>query len=218
MTNARNSRLFANSQVWVIILLLVCTIGFLGVVSSKPAAATLKKPLLDFPLVIGAWTGMSFPMEVGISDFLELSDYLIADYRAGNQAVNLYIAYYDTLSEGAFPHSPKLCIPGGGWEILDISNIDIGTDEVRRVVINRGKNKQIVYYWYQQESEFVADEYRLKWRTFLRVFKHGRSDTSLVRLTSQVYPGEDEAAADARLEKFLGIVKPEIMKRLISVF
>lgn len=199
----------------VIAVLLIATIVLVQISrSNADNSAVEHMPLVDFPLSIGEWKGVSGALDVGITDFLELSDYFIADFRRGQHIVNLYIAYYDTLTEGAFPHSPKLCIPGGGWEIDQISQIKIGDDDIRRVLINRNNNRQIVYYWYQQGDKFIPDEYQLKWNTFLRTFRGGRSDTSLVRLVIQLDERQDEAAADARLAEFLGEVKPIIMGRL----
>lgn len=198
----------------VIAVLLIATIVLVQISRSSAEAPAGRMPLVDFPLSIGGWKGVSGSLEVGITDFLELSDYVIADFRRGEEIVNLYIAYYDTLSEGAFPHSPKLCIPGGGWEIENISQIKIGDDDLRRVLINRNNNRQIVYYWYQQGDRFIPDEYQLKWNTFVRAFRSGRSDTSLVRLVIRLDERQDEAAADAWLAEFFDEVRPVIMERL----
>jgi EpsI family protein len=57
---------------------------------------------------------------------LRFDDYLLADARrpAGG-SVNLYAAYYDNQTSGRSAHSPKTCIPGGGWEITSIRNLAI---------------------------------------------------------------------------------------------
>lgn len=206
--------LFSPPQTLVIALLLLGCLAIEGIARSKPQAELNETPLVDFPLSIDGWKGVSLPLEVGIAEFLELSDYILASFRHNDSSVNLYIAYYESLKEGTFPHSPKLCIPGGGWEIERISEIEIGDNEVRRVVIEKNNLRQIVYYWYQQESELVADEYALKWNTFMRVVRDGRSDTSLVRLAVQIREGEDEARADAILVDFYNTVKPKILERL----
>ena len=50
---------------------------------------------------------------------LKLDDYLNADYLGDHsgKTVNFYVAYYASQRKGASAHSPRSCIPGGGWEI-----------------------------------------------------------------------------------------------------
>ncbi|MFX6911507.1 exosortase C-terminal domain/associated protein EpsI, partial [Acinetobacter baumannii] len=67
-------------------------------------------------------------------------------------------------------HSPQVCIPGDGWHIVDFQRTGYA-DQARgvslpfnRVVIERGGQKQIVYYWFQQRGRAVANEYVSKFR------------------------------------------------------
>lgn len=172
-----------------------------------------ENPLAGFPLVIDGWSGDSRSMNSGIVDFLNLSDYLLIDYQSAADRVNMYIAYYRSLNDEAFPHSPRKCIPGGGWEIDAIDDIRLAQREVRRVKITRDGYTQLVYYWYQQGSDSMADEYRLKWNTMLRSLGERRTDTSLVRLTTLIDRGESEAVADARLRSFATALDSELAAR-----
>lgn len=183
---------------------------------SRVVKTNFSRPVVDFPLTLGEWVGNSQSMTVGIVDFLKLSDYALIDFSSDDQKVNLYIAYYQSLGDEAFPHSPRKCIPGGGWEIETISNIDLEHRQVRRVKITRGNANQIVYYWYQQGADSVADEYHLKWNTMLRSLTQGRTDTSLIRLTTPLSPGESESSADARLARFAIALEGELANRLQS--
>ena len=107
-------------------------------------------------------------------------------------------------------HSPRSCIPGGGWEISDLSEIAIdGTDtngqplNVNRVVIQKGSAKQLVYYWFDQRGRQMTNEYLVKWMIFWDALTRNRTDGALVRVTTMVRPGEDLASADERLSLFL---------------
>ncbi len=201
-------------QLTVIFLMLFALLVAVNIAQKDHQPSESPNPVVDFPLKLGEWDGHSRNMDVGIADFLELSDYTIIDFANAGDLVNLYIAYYQTLKDGAFPHSPKLCIPGGGWEILDISGIVVGGYNIRRVLIEKDRVKQIVYYWYQQSRYSFSDEYSLKWNTFLRSFSDGRSDTSLVRLTIRIDDTKDVSEAEDRLAEFISLLDKEIGKRL----
>ena len=68
----------------------------------------------------------------------------------------LFIGYYDQQSAGQTPHSPRVCIPSGGWKIDDLQTIELenGSDVVpiNRVMIGKGEQKLLVYYWFQQRG------------------------------------------------------------------
>jgi EpsI family protein len=76
---------------------------------------------------------------------------------------------------------------------------------VNRAVIQRGLERQLVYYWFEQRGRQVTSDYMAKATTILDSITRGRSDGALVRLITPIgtAPGA-EAAADARLQDFLG--------------
>jgi len=213
MTSVKNE-LSKHPQLSYILVALVLMLAIVSYFDARAEQDTPSKPLLDFPLVLGNWVGRSQPMNISIVDFLKVSDYTLADYISSDQRVNLYIAYYQSLDEEAFPHSPRQCIPGGGWEIVSVSDKMLPQREVRRVKIERNGYTQLVYYWYQQGSDSLAGEYQLKWNTMLRSLSEGRTDTSLVRLTTLIAKEESESDADARLISFIENLDHELAYRL----
>jgi hypothetical protein len=40
--------------------------------------------------------------------------------RPAASPINFYVAWYDTQDAGAATHSPRACLPGGGWRITDM--------------------------------------------------------------------------------------------------
>ncbi len=57
---------------------------------------------------------------------MKLTDYILADYvNVDRKPVNYYSAYYESQKKGAVPHSPKLCLPGGGWRIEKLDEIPV---------------------------------------------------------------------------------------------
>ncbi len=167
-----------------------------------------------FPMEMNFWTGRRDALEPIYLDALKLDDYLIANFRNGSgERVNLYVAYYGSQRAGVSAHSPRSCIPGGGWQIVDLSRRSLGNAEwngtplaVNRVLIRKGAYKQLVYYWFQQRGRNLTSEYLVKWYLFWDSLTRARTDGALVRLTTMIEPGDSVMDADRRLKSFADAV------------
>jgi len=178
-----------------------------------------RQSFLLFPTQIGEWEGTEAPLDLSVLGALKLDDYFNADFRSSisGNVVNLYIAYYASQRKGASAHSPRSCIPGGGWEIMAIEPIELdlaGPDgpavSANRVVISRGLDRQVVYYWFQQRGRMITNEYLVKWFILQDSILRHRTDGAMVRLVTALGRGEPEAAADARLLRFAHAIYPEL--------
>jgi exosortase D (VPLPA-CTERM-specific) len=170
---------------------------------------------VSFPTAIGSWRGRASTMEPQTEHALGLEDYVLTDYaRDDGKAVNLYVAYYASQRGGSSPHSPLVCVPGGGWQITDLQRTDFNEGAtafpVNRVVIERGTTKQLVYYWFEQRGRRVANEWVSKWYLLVDAVTMNRSDGALVRLTTALYPGETEADADRRIKGLIPELSPSL--------
>jgi exosortase D (VPLPA-CTERM-specific) len=167
----------------------------------------------EFPTQIGNWQGEQTAMEDTVTKYLGLTDYVLANYKdEKSQSVNFYAAYYESQRKGVSPHSPRVCIPGGGWQITDITRTQIGDIPVNRIVIKKEDNTQLVYYWFQQRGRQFANEYFMKWYLFKDALLLNRTDGALVRITTAVSSNENIADADNRLKAFAQQVAPVLPK------
>jgi len=172
-------------------------------VETYPARAGFN----EFPMHLGPWDGHREGMEGVYLDALKLDDYLLADFSDGAGApVNVYFAYYDSQRKGEAFHSPRWCLPGGGWQMRDFNQRifnDIKVDgrplHVNRSLMTLGNQQQIVYYWFQQRGRIVTNEYAVKWWLFWDALIRHRTDGGLVRLVVSLPAGTTEVAADRRL-------------------
>jgi len=175
-------------------------------------AKVSRKPFSEFPLHVGTWQGRTEQMEKIYIDALNFDDYILANYVDAEQihVVNLYVAYYENqLAAHKVPHSPRACLPGGGWELTDLRELTLAPVaaggkplRVNHAVIKKGEERQLVYYWFQQRGRNIASEYTVKWYIFWDSLTKNRSDGALVRLVTQVGRGEDIDAAERRLTEF----------------
>jgi len=165
---------------------------------------------VEFPEQFSGWEGRRDQMEQIFIDALKFDDYIISNYTDGEGArVNFYAAYYGSQATGESSHSPRACLPGGGWQIKQSSTIEIpgvtvgdAPLNVNRFVIRKGDVAQLVYYWFQGRSRTNTNEYLVKWFLFWDALVRNRTDGALVRLTVFVAPGEDITEADRRLTSF----------------
>jgi exosortase D (VPLPA-CTERM-specific) len=163
-----------------------------------------------FPDQIGAWKGERIRMEQIYVDELKFDDYILTNYSDGNGVpINFYVAYYGSQATGESSHSPRNCLPGGGWQIKDsstkeIPEVMIGGAPllVNRFEIRQGDAAQLVYYWFQGRNRVTTNEYMVKWYLLWDAITKKRTDGALVRLTIYVSKGDDMAEADRRLVSF----------------
>lgn len=164
-----------------------------------------------FPRDIGGWSGVTEKLEPATEAVLGATDYINATYLApGESTVNLFVAWYASQTEGEGLHSPEVCLPVGGWEVFSIDPTPVsipgtiyGDFRVNRAVIQKGMSKQLVYYWFEQRGRRMTNDYAAKFSVVWDSLTRGRSDGALVRFVTPINPGETEADADARLQRFM---------------
>lgn len=181
-----------------------------------------RTPLALFPADLGAWQADSMQRLARDAErVLKADDYHLASYRSAGAAkpVDLFIAFYDRQIEGRGIHSPEVCIPSGGWEVSEWARADLvvsGRDgstvrlPANRAVIQKGLDRQLVLYWYEQRGRRMTNAYAVKAVTFWDAVFTGRTDGALVRLITPLAAGESPAQAEARLADFIGSFVSEL--------
>ena len=200
------------------LLLLILAGGAVTAIGQRQELHPERLSLTAFPLLLGEWRARESRLSAEVEVSLGLDDYVIADYHRGNtDVVNFYAAYYGSQRKGVSPHSPQVCIPGGGWLITELSRLPVtlalsseGVFEVNRVIIERAGQRQLVYYWFEQRGRRMANEYWVKWYLLVDALLRNRSDGALVRLTTAIATFETPAEADQRLQSFMRLAVPRL--------
>lgn len=184
-------------------------------VAGREEAPPPRQSFLEFPMHLAEWHGEPMAMERQYVDALRFDDYLLANYQGAGGPINVYAAYYRSQKSGQATHSPKTCIPGGGWEITSLDEVvvpaGLGPESgflANRVVIQKGEQKQVVLYWFKQRNRLVTSEYMVKFFLLWDGVTMRRSDGALIRLVAAVQPGETEGAADQRVMQMAAVVHP----------
>ena len=77
---------------------------------------------------------------------------------------------------------------------------------MNRAVIQKGLSKQLVYYWFEQRGKRMTNDYVVKVSVVWDSLTMGRSDGALVRFVTPIEVGETEAAAEARMQRFMAVL------------
>ena len=160
----------------------------------------LRQPLTIVPSQYGDFvSARDIPISTEEQQVAGMDSYISRLYTRDSTGVfSMYVGYYESQTQGRTIHSPKNCLPGGGWEPVSAGSrvVAIGEDSVtvnRYVIENKG-NRAVVYYWYQGRGRVAWNEYAVKWDLIRDKALHGRSEEALVRLVIPVISGEEDAA------------------------
>ena len=172
-----------------------------------------------FPRNLGTWSGTASQLDPAVERVLGATDYVDITYSAAGERapVNFFTAWYHSQTDGAGIHSPEVCLPVGGWEIFSIgpATIDMpgtvyGSFPVNRAIIERGLERQLVYYWFEQRGRRVTNDFVAKFTVVRDSLTIGRTDGAMVRFVTPIGANEPEAEADARMQRLMAEVLPRL--------
>jgi EpsI family protein len=201
---------------WPFVLALLLMGGTWAFLASRSRAEVplQRRTFAEFPLRVGGFTGRDQTMSSEVLDLLKLTDYLMRAYvpasverpsgafegqtRQAAAPVWLYVGYYGSQRTGSTYHSPKNCLPGGGWVFKSSESITgvlprHSSATINRVIIEKGFDRQLILYWYQDRGRIIASEYSAKGYLILDATTRNRTDGALVRVTTPVVGSEADA-------------------------
>jgi exosortase D (VPLPA-CTERM-specific) len=208
----------------VVAAALICSAAF-GIVSSVAWAHDFapkleRESFVEFPRQLGEWSGKEGQLEPEVLAILNTSDYYVGDFANGPKAtpVNFFVAYYNSMSKDSGIHSPRVCLPGNGWEFASFeqkgfAELSPGAEGTfNRVMIQKGEQKLLMYYWFQQRERRSASEFAMKYYLLVDSLTKNRKDGALIRIYTPVAAAGLKGVADAddRLRLFAKDVLPVI--------
>jgi len=175
-----------------------------------------RLPLQAFPLQLGPWTGIERSIDKEVLDKLGPGEFIVRDYSGPNNLdTNLYIAYFPSQRAGDTIHYPQNCLPGAGWNPDENVRVALTLPghapfPANRYVISKGDERRLVLYWYWAHDRGVASEYWAKYYLVKDSIRMNRSDGALVRIMTDMSPGETANAAQQRLLPFTSEIGPRL--------
>jgi EpsI family protein len=187
-----------NRRVVLIAITLLVSFGllrWLSTVSPNPKRDNLS----SLPKQAGGWAMVREDvLDDETAKVLKADDYVLRRYAGGpERLVDLFIAYYYTQKAGESMHSPKNCLPGSGWEIVNSDEVALPIDSatrsstINRYMIQKNADRALVLYWYQANGRVIASEYWAKLYLILDTLRTGRRDGAIVRFIVPIKKGSD---------------------------
>jgi len=201
---ARGTRVKAGSfRLGIVAVLMLATAM---VLSSSPPLFTHVGTL---PSQIGHWKGTDVPISPKELDILGPGEYLQRDYENASQLqprINLFIPFFPSQKAGDTIHSPEHCLLGAGWfpmsrEVIQLTRPNGSSMSVKRYVVSKSGERQLVLYWFQAHGRVVASEWKAKYYLIRDSIQLNRSDGGMVRLMTPILDNESPDAAQVRMMK-----------------
>ncbi len=194
----------------LIVLLGLIAATFLGIQMTQAVRETpIKRPLAEYPLTVGDWRFVrkSF-FSAPVIEMLGVADYISYDYAdPRGRLLNLYVSYFTAVGVTGGYHSPQNCLPGGGWNLVAIEDVALeGLPErirgktIKKALIQKGSERQIVLYWFQNRGRLISSEYWEKIYLVLDAVFKQRRDGSFIRIIGPELRSEDGVLERALLD------------------
>ncbi|MBD3168163.1 MAG: EpsI family protein [candidate division Zixibacteria bacterium] len=212
---------FRKKSYWVLIAATIAVGIFTLLLRYQTVTADKMADFSDMPLQIGQWEGIEKYFDESVYAILntDVSTYRIYTGPAGEN-IAIFIAYFKDQKYGSQIHSPKNCLPGGGWEIRDAENFRYTAEDGEVIDANlfwitkAGTNPQLMIYWFVTRGGVIADEYGLKLDLVSNSIQRKPSDASFIRITTRLIGNQSREEAVEMVSEFLDLLYPHIKKSL----
>lgn len=195
-----------------VILLGLSMLGVLSI-ALRPSFKVTDVRLDHIPLQVESSVGTEMHFEDSVYAVLNADGNVLRNYGWPDGAdINLYIGYYGTAKGGRAEHLPQYCFTGQGWSIekWDFVAFDVpgsGAARVNRMIVKKGAERQLVYFWFQSESTVMSTGWEQNWYKFSRRLMSERMDGTLVRVSMDMPAGQD-GGVEERVRRFAQAVMP----------
>jgi EpsI family protein len=170
------------------------------------------------PLNVGQWQGRDIPIDESTAATLKATSALMRAYRHPDGTyLTLFLAYFRDQKYGSQIHSPRHCLPGGGWVVANLERVpfDLGDKHltVNRMIITRREQVDQMFYWFVTRSGQLTSEYALKFDLVWNSLLLRPTDAAMIRVTVN-RQGRSAEECQEIAEWFLRSIKDEIDRSL----
>lgn len=198
----------------IVIVILAVTFSAISVMRyyRPPSAADVSFD--DFPLALGEWTGVRRDIPPAVIELLNPKAIFSAAYtNSEGVQVDLLFDFFSSESSIGGPHSPRNCLPGQGWIILETveNRVEINdrTIPANRFELRHGDTRQVMDFWYVTNYGETANDYVFKLYQVLSSLTLKPKEVAFVSFTTN-----RQAKSLAALEQFEKLATKEIYSYL----
>lgn len=131
----------------------------------------------------------------------------------------LFVAYFASQTYGSQIHSPRHCLPGGGFQIESTEPFALPLSDgailnVNRLAIANPRRRELMLYWYETRSGVITGEYGLKLDLMKNAVLLRPTDAAICRLTMPLSLTDDFDRATAETVRFIRQIYPAVRQAL----
>jgi EpsI family protein len=178
---------------------------------ADPAAVERLKAGLDaipLDLAAGRYVGKEEPLSERIVRMSGADLHVSREYRSpAGDVFRLYVG--GAIANDENFHPPSYCMPAAGWEVLEEGTApftayptsDSG-DRMRRLVLQHGRERMLVYYWFQAGERFADHEWTVRFWRFVDLLRGAPLRPTII-LTLYAPVSLDVATTESAAQQFL---------------
>jgi EpsI family protein len=165
-------------------------------------APVRRKVIIEqLPLAKSGWSGQAETISAEEKELLSPDNLFMASYtNPSGSKVQLFIDYFSPENTTGAIHSPRNCLPGSGWVIVDSEPRSIEAAGRRipaiRLHLALGGSREVMDFWYITRYGETASDYRLKFNTMISSLTLRPTDKAFVRFISSQDPKSIAALED----------------------
>ncbi|MHC4952296.1 MAG: exosortase C-terminal domain/associated protein EpsI [Planctomycetota bacterium] len=196
--------------------------GRLAAGDADPAQlALLKSNLEHLPLEVGDGAYQGKPHEVDLQVIRDAGADAYGSVQFLDDEGNRYRLYVGgAVANAENFHAPSYCLPSSGWEVLEhtieplVGLPGVSADaRMRRMTIQKGRERMVVYFWFQAGSRTTDDEFMVRIYRFMDLLLGAPFRPTMI-VTVYVSADDDLVTADSRGRDFLSALGPHLMRAL----
>lgn len=174
-------------------------------------AVKLNSGIANYPLEFVGWQGRAELIDAETVDLSGAEQAFSANYKgADGGAVSLYIGYRGTafLDNENFFHSPTVCLPSGGWKILQTSVRRIegvprwGSLSVTEMLVEQSGQTMLVNFWFQTKDKATHDKNLNRFHLSQHALLRSNTYDLFIREITHLEHGEDIETGRERLDLY----------------
>lgn len=198
---------------YIVYVLIACAAFFISF--HEDIYEPVAKPLAEIPQRLAEWSVVDETrFSEAVLKQLRPTDYLYRVYAGENKkVVSLYLGYHGGGPESGPIHSPKHCLPGGGWTMMSeqVKTHNVGGVDLPIVesVYQKDGQRELFLYWFQVKGRVLTNEYRLKFAEITNSIFNNRRDSAFIRISVPYREGDVTAskAAETFFKDFYPYIK-----------
>jgi len=184
---------------------------------AAPLAASTTPKLEAIPMALDAWSGAQAPpIDAETARILAADQYVHRIYSGPGGDIEMDVAYYAQPRVGSNMHSPLNCLPGNGWQVSDVRDLQLSVDRrtwpIRDTLVERRGVHYALTYWFQSRTRIIASEWSNRVYLLADALRRQPVDAAIVRLFTPA-AGDGSAERNA-VVSFASVVIPAVGAQL----